>query len=657
VVTGDGEMATRIRTRDWSATPVGAFETWSTVLRTLIRTMLHSRQPMFLWWGPELVQFYNDAYVPSFGKGKHPLALGQPGRECWGEIWPIIGPQIEDAMQHGVASWHEHQLVPILRNGRLEEVYWTYGYSPVFEDDGRIAGVLVICNETTREVVSSRAVEQARQEAEQARARLAALFQNAPALVCTLTGPQHVFEIVNQAYQRMMGMHRVLLGKSVKEAVPEVVEQGFIDLLDGVYRTGRPFVGRETRIQMTRGYTGVLEDVYVTFIYQPRFDFSGTVEGIDVFGFEVTEQVIARQAAQAAVEANRNLAEAIPQQVWTATAEGQIDFGNQRVLDYFDATSIPVLVTRWLEGVHPEDQAESGAAWRRSLELGKDFEVEIRLRRADGEYRWHLCRAIPIRSAEGRVLRWFGTNTDIDDARRTRDELRRRTEFEQQLVGVVSHDLRNPLSAMMTTASMLMRRPESDERTNKALSRIVSSGERASRMIRDLLDFTHVRLGQGIPVQRRALNLHALTEQMVEEARVSHPGREIVFHRVGGGQVEGDADRLAQVVSNLLNNALQYGVPGSPVQITTSSDADSFAIEVRNKGNPIPPDLMSSLFEPMRRGSHPVGETMRSIGLGLFIVDQIVRSHGGVLDVRSTQEEGTVFTVRLPQSTQGLPKA
>lgn len=120
--------------------------------------ILHSRQPMFLWWGEELIQLYNDAYLPSFGVGKHPAAMGQRGRDCWQEIWPIIWPQIDDVMSRGKASWNEDALVPIFRNGRLEDVYWTYGYSPVYDDVGGIGGTLVVCTESTGRVVAERAL-------------------------------------------------------------------------------------------------------------------------------------------------------------------------------------------------------------------------------------------------------------------------------------------------------------------------------------------------------------------------------------------------------------------------------------------------------------------------------------------------------------------
>jgi len=155
-IIGDGEMAELTRSFDWGRTPVGPVEKWSDTLLTTVNLILASRHPMFLWWGPELVQFYNDGYRPSIREDKHPGALGQRGIECWPEIWPIIGPQIESVMRDGKSSWNINHLVPINRNGKLEEVYWTYSYSPVRDKDGSVRGTLVVCSETTDEVLSHR---------------------------------------------------------------------------------------------------------------------------------------------------------------------------------------------------------------------------------------------------------------------------------------------------------------------------------------------------------------------------------------------------------------------------------------------------------------------------------------------------------------------
>jgi PAS domain S-box-containing protein len=186
-----------------------------------------------------------------------------------------------------VATWHENQLVPIHRNGRLEDVYWTYGYSPVRDSAGRICGTLVVCTETTEIVLVK---SQAQQELE----RLADLFRQAPAFFAVLHGPDHVFEMTNPLYEELIGRHDVV-GKTVREVVPEAEEQGFLAMLDEVHRTGKPFVGRSIPIQLARGGSARLEMRYLNFVYQPRRDADGTVSGIILLGVDVTEGKRAEQ--------------------------------------------------------------------------------------------------------------------------------------------------------------------------------------------------------------------------------------------------------------------------------------------------------------------------------------------------------------------------
>ncbi len=284
---GSGEMADLTRAFPWDSTLVGPIDQWPEALLIVVNTLLSSRHPMFLWWGDDLIQFYNDAYRPSIREDKHPRALGQPGRECWQEIWHIIGPQIDAVMTRGEASWHENQLVPIFRNGRLEDVYWTYGYSPVRDSEGRIRGTLVVCTETTEAVLDKRQLERESQ-------RLAELFQQAPAFFAALGGPEHRLELLNTPYEELIG-RRDVIGKTVREAVPESVEQGFIQLLDRVYQTGEPFVGRSMPIQLARNKSQVMDLRYLDFVYQPRRDADGNISGIIVLGIDVTESRRAEQ--------------------------------------------------------------------------------------------------------------------------------------------------------------------------------------------------------------------------------------------------------------------------------------------------------------------------------------------------------------------------
>jgi signal transduction histidine kinase len=288
---GGGEMGALMRAHDWSRTPLGPPHDWPAPLRTALRLLLNSRHPMYIWWGRELLCFYNDAYRCSIGSDRHPSSLGRPGREIWAEIWPIIGPQIEHVVSGHGATWNRNHLVPFTRNGQVEQVYWTYSYSPIDDETAPtgVGGVLVICTETTEQVLA----EQAMRAAE---ARWRQLFDQAPSFMCVLSGPEHRIEYCNARYFELAG-RRDILGKTVIEALPEVEGQGFIALLDGVYRTGRAHAASAAPIQLpSTDDPSTLQLRYLDFVYQPVLDGKGEVTGIFVEGSDVTDRVLTTQA-------------------------------------------------------------------------------------------------------------------------------------------------------------------------------------------------------------------------------------------------------------------------------------------------------------------------------------------------------------------------
>ena len=283
-----GEMADLTRRLDWSATPVGPVENWPETLLVTVNTLLASRQPMFLWWGSELTQFYNDAYRPSLGADKHPSALGQSGPICWPEIWPFIGPQIDSVLSRGESVWFEDQLIPIIRDGVLTDVYWTYSYSPVRTPDGRICGVLVVCSETTGRMLASRALHAER-------ARLLNVLHQAPVFFALLQGPQHTFAMANPLYIKLVG-DRDILGKPIAEALPEIVPQGYLDMLNSVYATGAPLNLQDARVEIQPAPGKPSEIHFLDFTYQPLRESDNTISGIMVLGIDITEKKNSEQA-------------------------------------------------------------------------------------------------------------------------------------------------------------------------------------------------------------------------------------------------------------------------------------------------------------------------------------------------------------------------
>ena len=325
---GGGEMGARIREYDWATTPVGTPDTWPQSLRTTVATILSSKFPMFLWWGNDLIQFYNDAYRPSMGNdGKHPLALGQRGRDCWPEIWPTIGPLIDQVMAGGESTWSENQLIPIYRNGKLEDVYWTFCYSPVLTESDQVGGVLVVCQETTAAVAH-------RQQLEMSELRFRSIFEQAPMAIGLLKGRDMIIDVGNDKIFELWGKEKSIVGMSLMEALPEIKGQGFDQLLFKVYDTGKPFFGNGMLATLNRN--GALEDAYFDFAYTPLFDRSGTIEGIMVLATEVTKQVNALKELAASESKFRSLIEHAP--VATSLFVGKdmvVEVANETMLGYW----------------------------------------------------------------------------------------------------------------------------------------------------------------------------------------------------------------------------------------------------------------------------------------------------------------------------------
>ncbi|MEK8033565.1 PAS domain-containing protein [Ideonella sp. DXS29W] len=286
---GGGQMGNLIRRHDWTSTPLGDFSQWPAALRTSLRILLTTNHPVFIFWGPQLICFYNDAYSRSLGPEKHPVMLGEPAQRHWQEIWPTIGPQIEHVMSGGGATWHENQLVPIIRNGALQQVYWTYSYGPIDDDSAphSVGGVLVLCTETTRHVQQAERIE-----AQERRWR--ELFNMAPGFICVLKGPEHRYEYVNVRYMEVAAQ-RAVIGRTVRECLPELAAQGFVAVLDGVYASGEAYTARAARVAL-RDETGIERTCYLSFVYQPIRDESGSVIGIFVEGHDVTEEARATAA-------------------------------------------------------------------------------------------------------------------------------------------------------------------------------------------------------------------------------------------------------------------------------------------------------------------------------------------------------------------------
>ena len=228
------------------------------------------------------------------------------------------------------------------------------------------------------------------------------------------------------------------------------------------------------------------------------------------------------------------------------------------------------------------------------------------------------------------------------------EDAKEQTSFAEQMMGIVSHDLRNPLSTIQMGTELLMRSDPTAKQMGM-LGRIGRATARATHLIADLLDLTKARLGKGMTVAYTPVDLRTLIAEAIEELSLVYPNAHFIHTHQGDGTCRGDALRLVQMIGNLVSNAAAYGLAGAPITLTSIVEVDTFCVEVHNHGAPIPAEIQAALFKPMVRGVGELGTSSRSIGLGLFIVSQIVKAHGGAVTLESTSEHGTTFRARIPR--------
>jgi len=406
---GGGQVAQIIASHDWSKTALGPIDAWPQSLKTTVALILRSTVPIVLLMREQGVMIYNDGYSV-FAGGRHPMSLGANVREAWPEVADFNDHVIKVGLAGRTLAYTDQELT-LHRNGGPEQVWMNLDYSPVLDEDGTPVGVMVLVIETTDKVKAERRV---RNEAE----RMRIMFEQAPGFMAMLSGPEHVFMSANPAYMALVGQREVI-GLPVREALPEANSQGFVGLLDKLYASGETWSGTAVPFFLAATGDRPARERFLDFVYQPLRDAAGAVWGIFVQGADVTDRVMAENLLRASENTFRTLSQTIPSQVWQADADGRLDWFNDQVYRYSGTQPGQLNDSRWAEIVHPDDLPAASQAWTVAVATGRTFETEYRIRRADGIYRWHIVRALPIVDDHGVVQRWVGTSTDIEDQKST----------------------------------------------------------------------------------------------------------------------------------------------------------------------------------------------------------------------------------------------
>ncbi|MEM5543057.1 response regulator [Sulfitobacter sp. AS92] len=587
-------------------------------------------------------------------------------------------------------------------DGESEDRYWSATHTPILDADGEVEFILQHTQDITaiyaaeahadgnasmaQADVLRRAHQVAQQnlELDSSINFFRMIFEQAPNFMVTLMGPNHVFRTANAAYMQLVGQ-RDLIGRPLCDAVPEVAGQGFIEMLDEVYRSGKAVTQLGAEAWLQRNPDGPQERVFVDFVFQPLDNMHGDTIGIMVQGHDVTAQKMAEIHLREAEERFRTMAHTMPVHAWTATADGNLDWISEQLYAYSGVDKDSLLGNGWPDVVHPDDRAVSMAAWANAIKAETVYETEFRLRREDGSYRWHLVRAAPIKDDQGNLLRWVGTNSDIHEQKELARQLaelnstleerveKRNRELEKlhdrlaqsqrveavgNLAGGIAHDFNNLLQVMTGSLTMATREIPKDAPANRRIDAAMRAVERGASLSSQLLAFSRRQ-----PLQPRSIDLRDLLTDIDDIIRSAlGEGMEVELDAVEAlWPAYVDAASTQNAVLNLLINArdamegrgkLKIAIAnrhfgpedllGEPDMVT----GDYVEVKVTDHGPGIPAETLPKVFDPFFT-TKPVG---KGTGLGLSTVYGFARQSGGRVTINSRPGVGTSVVLLLPRA-------
>jgi signal transduction histidine kinase len=615
---------------DWAATSLGPVQRWPISLKSMMAMVLAAEQPMLLWWGPDLVQIYNDAFRPSLGAGRHPRSLGQRAIECWQDVWAVVGDQIKDVIACGKPTLKENALVPIWRNGRMEEVYWNYTYTPVFGDDGKIAGVLTICMETTARVLAER------------RQQMLSRF-NAEA------GRQSTrADVIARAKEAALSNAADIrfVHVSAQEPKPRCWEP--VATLSAPGGKGQP------DLTISFGLSAQLpfDDAYRRFLMQ----FMKSIHDA------VARAESVRKFEMARADRDRLLLDA---PVGTAVLTGpELSYQLANPV-YCSIIGRGEIVGRSFAEVFPELVGSNIhdillAAYRTGVPYVSS-ETHVRLK-IDGseklQDKYYSYNLAPLRDVAGGVYGLMVIAVDITphvvarrDIERLNRDLTAASRAKDEFLAMLAHELRNPLAPISAAADLLALAPHDQARVRETSALVARQVRHMTGLIDDLLDASRVTRGL-VEINTERMDARRILSDALEQV---HPLIEARRHHIQvhalprPAWIAGDHKRLVQVVANILVNAAKYTEEGGRIVAEMKLAGDKVAISVADNGIGMEPDLVARAFELFAQAKRTPDRSQGGLGIGLALVKSLVGLHGGSVAAESGGHgRGSKFTVCLP---------
>ena len=666
-----GEMARLIIAYDWTQTSLGDPEGWPQSLKTTLSILINSKFPTVLFWGEDLICFYNDAFRPSLGiEGKHPWSLGKKGEVMWAEIWPIIKPWLDQVLSGGESIWMENQLVPFYRNGRIEDIYWTFCYNAVYDEMNQPAGVLVTCTETTEIVLSQNKLRDSEK-------KLRDMVMQAPVGICILKSPNNQVETVNDFFLELVGRKREEMEDQFYWEVLKEAADVYEPILQNVFDTGISYIGTEHKVLLVRN--GKEENLFINFVFEAIKDEKGNIDRVMIVGIDVTQQVLSRIEIEKAQLKERLAIDASQLGVFEVDLVTNEVNPSRRLNEIFGMDYSPNRKS-YVDIIHPDDLQKRSEAYATAYQTGK-LRYEGRIMRPDGAVRWMRTFGTILFDENNAPQKLVGVTQDITEQKQFEEELNRKVnertlalqiknaELEssnqrlEEFAYAASHDLKEPMRKISFFTDRLKNQLQQRllEGEIQTFSRIEASIRRMVSLVDDLLQYSHLN---QMPLEKDRIDLNKKVLSVLEDLELDIKEKKAVIEIGNLPTISGYRRQVEQLFQNLISNSLKYAKPDVAPEITIQSkqvhsnqypsvfseglEGQYILVEVSDNGIGFDPTDSEDIFKLFYR-LHQQG-VLSGTGIGLAIVKKVMQNHNGKIVAESNLGNGATFRLFFPVS-------
>lgn len=481
--------------------------------------------------------------------------------------------------------------------------------------------------------------------------RIRNIVEEATVATAIYVGKEMKIELANEAMIKLWGKTPAVMGKTLREALPELDGQPFLELLKEVFTTGNTYWGKEDKVDLE--INGEIQTGFFNFTYKPLRNEDGEIYGILNMAVDVTELVRSKMLVKESEVHFRQMADLMPTKVTNADAEGNFIYYNEEWLTYTGLTFNELNERGWIDLIHPEERENFSKTWKASLESGNQFEMELRCRNKSGKYKWHLARAEAVKNDDGTIKMWIATNTEIQ---KFKEEEKRKGDF----LKMVSHELKTPVTSIKGYVQLLLTMLKREDANSAmqslplrpSLERIDHQIKRLTRLISEMLDLSRIEENK-LELQKQVFSLNDLVNETVQDIRFTNTQHHIEVIQDFKCRIFADKDRIGQVLINFITNAIKYSPESKDIVVRVQKHKkNQVSVSVKDQGIGIEKKNHDNIFKRFYRISGKSEETYAGFGIGLYLAKEIIQRHDGSITVKSKKGKGSDFCFILSVASE-----